>query len=194
MLKLKKRDATKELKKVLIYGMDGSGKSTFAENYCEKHNLNPVCIDIDDTNFTNVPIVDLDLSTDIKTYRNISKTIKEICNTEYDTIIIDGVSSLLELLTSEAKGMKAYKDRADRFNKILRDLMKSQRNLIFIGQADMKVLYSDDAQSPKPIIKINSIVNEKYLTYQENNIYKAKVEKLRGMEKPAHDIAVGRGA
>ena len=40
------------LKKVLIYGEDGSGKSTFAEQYCTKNKLKAVCIDVEQTNFT----------------------------------------------------------------------------------------------------------------------------------------------
>lgn len=181
MLKLKNRE--NDLKKVLIYGLDGTGKSTFAESYCKEHNLNPIVIDIDNTNYTGLDIVDLDLSNDIKTYRNICRTIKEIQGSHYDTIILDGVSSLLELLTSKAKGMKAYKDRADRFSEILTGLTSSGKNLIFIGQADCEVIYNDEFQSPKPIIKINSIVNEKYYCYIEGRKYLSKTMKYRGVKE-----------
>ncbi len=58
-LRFKDRQKEPSLKKVLIYGMDGSGKSTLAEKYCQQNGLTPVCIDIDDTNYTHVPIVEI---------------------------------------------------------------------------------------------------------------------------------------
>ena len=47
-----------DLKKVLIYGLDGSGKSTFAEQYCNDNNLNAIVIDVDDTNYTDLSDTD----------------------------------------------------------------------------------------------------------------------------------------
>lgn len=178
-MQLKKRG--NEPKKVLIYGLDGSGKSTFGRDYCKEHGLKPIVIDIDDTNYTDIDIVAIDLGNDIKAYQGIKNTIKEISNSDdYDTIILDGVTSLLELLTSKAKGMKAYKDRADRWSSILQSLINSKKNIIFIGQLDMEVIFNDEYQSPKPIIKVNSIVNEKYKTIKEGNNFTSKLEKYRG--------------
>ena len=159
-LRLKNRAKEPNLKKVLIYGMDGSGKSTFAEQYCNEHGLNPICIDIDDTNYTNVPIVEINLTTDLTTYNSIKETIKEITKSEYDTIILDGVTSLLEMLTSKAKGMAAYSDRSKRWNDILRNLVSSKKNLIFIGQIDMRLVFNDDSQSSKAVIKVNSMQSQ----------------------------------
>lgn len=182
VLKFKQRGVN-DLKKVLVYGADGSGKSTFAENYCNENNLSPVVIDIDDTNYTNLPIVDLDLSSDMVAFRGIIKTIKEISKTSnFDTIILDGVTSLLEILTSKAKGIKRYADRAERFNAILNELLSSGKNIIFIGQIDMKVIHNEEFQSPKPIVKINSIVNEKYLCSKEKNNFTYETEKYRVCE------------
>lgn len=182
-LKLKKRNQDTNLKKVLIYGNDGSGKSTFAEHYCMEHGLNPVVIDIDDTNYTNLPILDLDLGSDIKTYNNVKAAILEISKTGYDTIILDGVTSLLEMLVSKSKGLKKYSDRAERFQDILRTLMASKKHLIFIGQADMEVIYTEEFQSNKMIIKANSIVNEKYLTLKtDKGGFTHKVMKFRTVE------------
>ena len=183
---LKFKDRTKEpsLKKVLIYGMDGSGKSTFAETYCREHNLKPVCIDIDDTNYTNVPIVEISLATDLTTYNSIKEVIKEISKSkEFDTIILDGVTSLLELLTSKAKGMAAYSDRSKRWNDILRALLVSKKNLIFVGQIDMELIFTPDSQSSKAVIKVNSMVNEKYYTYiDDKGNYLHEVKKFRTLE------------
>ena len=186
VLKFKQRGVN-DLKKVLVYGADGSGKSTFAENYCNENNLSPVVIDIDDTNYTNLPIVDLDLSSDMVAFRGIIKTIKEISKTSnFDTIILDGVTSLLEILTSKAKGIKRYADRAERFNAILNELLSSGKNIIFIGQIDMKVIHNEEFQSPKPIVKINSIVNEKYLCSKEKNNFTYETEKYRVCENKNH--------
>lgn len=184
VLKLKNRSTETNLKKVLIYGMDGSGKSTFAEQYCNEHGLNPICIDIDDTNYTNVPIVEINLTTDLTTYNSIKETIKEITKSEYDTIILDGVTSLLEMLTSKAKGMAAYSDRSKRWNDILRNLVSSKKNLIFIGQIDMRLVFNDDSQSSKAVIKVNSMVNEKYYTYiDDKGQYCHDVKKFRTLEQ-----------
>ena len=169
------------LKKVLIYGKDGTGKSTFAAEYCKNNGLNPVVIDIEDTNFTGLPIVDINFSAnDKKIYENIIDVIDEIGKERaFDTIIIDGVSSLLELLVSKAKGMKKWSDRAERFQDILVHLNATRKNLIYIGQIDMTVVYTDEYQSSKQVIKINSLVNEKYLCYKKKTGYSVKQVKER---------------
>lgn len=183
-LRFKNRAKEPNLKKVLVYGMDGSGKSTFAEQYCRDNGLNPVCIDIDDTNYTNVPIVEINLTTDLTTYNSIKETIKEITKSEFDTIILDGVTSLLELLTSKAKGMAAYSDRSKRWNDILRALLISKKNLIFVGQIDMELIFTPDAQSSKAVIKVNSMVNEKYYCYiDDKGQYLHDVKKFRTLEQ-----------
>ena len=95
-LTFKKRGADNK-KKVLIYGQDGSGKSTYAEKYCNDHGLNPVVLDIEDTNYTDLPMLnEFDLSTDVKAYRFMKQVLDEIEQTEFDTIIIDGIDSLIE--------------------------------------------------------------------------------------------------
>lgn len=183
-LRFKNRAKEPNLKKVLVYGMDGSGKSTFAEQYCRDNGLNPVCIDIDDTNYTNVPIVEINLTTDLTTYNSIKETIKEITKSEFDTIILDGVTSLLELLTSKSKGMAAYSDRSKRWNDILRALLISRKNIIFVGQIDMELIFTPDAQSSKAVIKVNSMVNEKYYCYiDEKGQYLHEVKKFRTLEQ-----------
>jgi adenosyl cobinamide kinase/adenosyl cobinamide phosphate guanylyltransferase len=168
-------------KKVLIYGNDGTGKSTYAEQYCKENNLNAVCIDIDDTNYTSIPLVEIDTRTDLTTFNSICQVIELITQDDrFDTIIIDGVTSLIEMLVSKANGLKKYSDRSERFTKILRLIISSGKNIIWIGQADMKVIYNDDHQSNKIVIKINSIVNEKYHCYiAKNGSYEVETEKIR---------------
>lgn len=184
VLRFKQRGVT-DLKKVVVYGNDGTGKSTFAANYCRQHGLNPVVIDIDDTNYTNLPILDLDFGSDNKTYETLKKAIADINKSDFDTIIVDGATSMLEMLTSKAKGMKKYSDRAERFQDILRALQSSGKHLIFVGQADMEVIYNDDFQSSKMVIKLNSIANEKYLCYKKKDGFSSKCVKYRTLEAPS---------
>ena len=181
---LKFKDRTNPLRKVMIYGKDGTGKSTFAAQYCRKHNLTPVVIDIDDTNYTDLPILELNFRNDRATFKSIELAIKDITDIEtFDTIILDGVTSLLEMLVSDARGMAKYSDRASRFQKILQALLSSGKNLIFIGQADMEVIFTEEFQSSKMVIKVNSIVNEKYLCeIDEKGNFTTTVMKFRTME------------
>ena len=47
----------------------------------------------------------------------------------------------------------------------------------------MKVIYSEDHQSNKSVIKVNSIVNEKYYCYfDEHGKFKVATEKFRRVE------------
>jgi len=169
-------------KKVLIYGNDGTGKSTYAEQYCKDNGLTAVCIDIDDTNFTSIPLVEIDTRTDLTTFNSICQVIDLISEDDrFDTIIVDGVTSLIEMLVSKANGLKKYSDRSERFTKILRKIQASGKNIIWIGQADMKVIYNDEHQSNKIVIKINSIVNEKYHCLINKGKYEVETEKIRRM-------------
>ena len=177
-----KTRGVKNKKKVLIYGNDGTGKSTYAETYCKDNDLKAVCIDIDDTNFTSIPLVEIDTRTDITTFNSICQVIDLISEDDrFDTIIVDGVTSLIEMLVSKANGLKKYSDRSERFTKILRKIQASGKNIIWIGQADMKVIYNDEHQSNKIIIKINSIVNEKYHCLINKGKYEVETEKIRRM-------------
>lgn len=171
-------------KRIMVYGNDGTGKSTFAEVYCKEHNLKAVCIDVDDTNYTSIPLVEIDTRTDLTTFNSICNVIDLITDDErFDTIIIDGVTSLIEMLVSKANGLKKYSDRSERFTKILRKIQASGKNVIWIGQADMKVIYNDEHQSNKIVIKINSIVNEKYYCYiTDKGEYKVETEKFRSID------------
>lgn len=184
MLKFKDRKENPR-KKILVYGLDGTGKSTFAHKYCEENGLKPVVIDIDDTNFTPAPILDLNLGSDITTYKNLKDAIEEIGKSDdFDTIILDGVTSLLEMLVSKSKGLSAYSDRSKRWNDILFKLDNTRKNIIFIGQIDMEMMFNEDYQPSKAVIKVNSLVNEKYKCFiDEKGNYTYEVKKMRTIEE-----------
>ena len=95
---------------------------------------------------------------------------------DFDTVIIDGVSSLLNLLVSDSKGIKMYGDRTVALNKILNELAKSKLNFILIGQIDLE---TDKDEISSAVVNINSIVNEKYLCFIEKGQYLSEVKKLR---------------
>ena len=153
-------------RKVLIYGDDGSGKSTYAERYCKEHNLNPVVLDLEDTNYTDLPMLsEFDLTTDVKAYRFMNSVLAEISeNEEFDTIIIDGVDSLIEAFISNANGLKCYADRSKTFIRFTKDCLKTGKNLIFVGQSPVDLDYykGSDAKPNSCIVKLNAMVNEKY--------------------------------
>ena len=172
-------------KKILVYGLDGTGKSTFAFKYCERNGLTPVVIDVDDTNFTPAPILDLNFGSDIATYKTLKDAIEEIGKSDdFDTIILDGVTSLLEMLVSKSKGLSAYSDRSKRWNDILFKLDNTRKNIIFIGQIDMEMMFNEDYQPSKAVIKVNSLVNEKYKCFiDEKGNYTYEVKKLRTLDE-----------
>lgn len=185
VLHFEKRTRENTLKKVLIYGYDGTGKSTFAEKYCKENGLKPVVIDVDDTNFTSLPIVTLrGCNNSIQTTRKMLELIKEVSNdTNFDTIIIDGVSSLFELLVGNGKGLSKYSERSENGMRIFRELNNSGLHVIFIGQADMEVIVNEDNAKPnKLILKVNSMVNEKYLCQKIGNTFNVEVMKKRTVE------------
>ena len=174
----KKRGADNK-RKVLIYGQDGSGKSTYAEKYCSEHGLNPVVLDIEDTNYTDLPMLnEFDLSTDVKSYRFMKKVLEEITETEFDTIIIDGVDSLIESFISNANGLKCYADRSKTFLRFVKDCLNTGRNLIFVGQSPVDLDYykGTDKKPNSCIIKLNAMVNEKY---RIGDKYKVETVKYR---------------
>jgi hypothetical protein len=80
--------------------------------------------------------------------------------------------------------MAAYSDRSKRWNDILRALLISRKNIIFVGQIDMELIFTPDAQSSKAVIKVNSMVNEKYYTYiDDKGQYLHDVKKFRTLEQ-----------
>ena len=181
-ISFKKRGADNK-RKVLIYGQDGSGKSTYAEKYCMDHNLTPVVLDIEDTNYTNLPMLtEFDLSTDVKAYRFMKSVLDEIAEMDCDTIIIDGVDSLIESFISNANGLKCYADRSKTFIRFTKDCLKTGKNLIFVGQSPVDLDYykGTDTKPNSCIVKLNAMVNEKY---RVGDKYKVETVKYRAYKR-----------
>lgn len=170
-------------RKVLIYGKDGSGKSTYAEKYCMDHNLNPVVLDIEDTNYTSLPMLsEFDLSTDVKAYRFMKQVLDEIAVSDYDTIIIDGVDSLIESFISNANGLKCYADRSKTFIRFTKDCLNTGKNLIFVGQSPVDLDYYNgtDTKPNSCIVKLNAMVNEKYRVGEKFKVETVKYRVFEG--------------
>ena len=178
-----KKRGSDDLKKVLVLGNDGSGKSTFAEQYCKENNLNAVVLDVEDTNYTDLPMLtEFDLSSDKTAYRYFKRVLNEIEKMDdIDTIIVDGIDAVIESFISDANGLKAFSDRSKTFLKFIKDCMKTNKNLIFIGQSPVDLdWYKGDENPNKCIIKINAIVNEKYRCIKtEKGEYTYEVVKFR---------------
>lgn len=177
----KKRNDEPSLKKVLIGGRDGSGKSTFAYNYCRENDLREVVIDIEDTNFTDSPLInDLDIGNDRKALKNIEMVLNEISKTDYNCLVLDGVDVFIESLISNAPGLKAYSDRSKNFSKFVKILRKSGLHFILIGQAPILLDWYDgtDENANKPIVRCNAMVNEVYKCVKDGN-GKFEVETLK---------------
>ena len=168
-----KRKDNNNVKKILIVGEDKTGKSSFAESYCQKNNLNAVVLDFLDTNYTKMDLVtDIPQDNSIKLFRFMRKFIKEFEDSEYTALIIDGVDTLSDGLISDANGLAKYSDRGVAFNKIIRLLKKTNKSVIFIGQTNFDMDFYQNEEAPnRPVILTNAFVNEKYRCKKVNNEY-----------------------
>lgn len=169
---IKKRKYIRSLKKVLIVGDTKTGKSTFAERYCEENNFKAVVCDFEDTNYTNMDIVvDFDLSNDRKLFRSLHKFIKEVGASDYDTIVLDGIDAVIEGFISDANGLKAYADRSKTFARFIHDLDNSGLNIIFISQMPGYLPYYDgsDEKPNKCIVRLNARVNTVFVCRKDEN-------------------------
>lgn len=169
-MNITKRKDIKSLKKVLIVGETKHGKSTFAEKYCKDNGLNAVVCDFENTNFSNMDIVlDFDLSNDVKLFRSLKKFIKEVVDSDYDTIVLDGIDSVIEGFISNASGLKAYADRSKTFARLINELDNSGLNVIFIGQSPADIdYYKDSEEKPnKCIVRLNARVNTVFRCHKD---------------------------
>lgn len=170
-MNISKRKDIKSLKKVLVVGETKHGKSTFVEEYCKENGLNAVVCDFENTNFTDMDlIVDFDLSNDRKLFRSLHKLIKEVEASDYDTIVLDGIDSVIEGFISDANGLKAYADRSKTFARLMNDLDNSKLNLVYISQMPGYLdYYKNSEENPnKCIVRLNARVNTVFVCRKDD--------------------------
>lgn len=148
--------------KTMFYGIDGGGKSTGAQIYCESRGLKPVVIDFDYTNHTGLPRLKCDWDSDRDVINGVISIIKDVeTDSRFDTLIIDGVGTFNNLLLPKGKeSQRTYLVRTQNFKKIWKVLLHAKINVIFIGQKDMIV--TEENESSKFAELINNMVNYKF--------------------------------
>ena len=169
-MNIKKRKDGNNLEKILIFGEDGTFKSTFAEKYCIKKGLKPIVFDFDKTNWSNLDIIDeFDLSNDRRANKSINEAINMVSKLDYDTWIFDGITTVIESFIGQGGGMSAYSSRSKLFYKLVHTLQNSGKNIIFIGQIDADLdWYKEDESPSKVIIRLNAICNTKFKCEKNN--------------------------
>lgn len=185
------QDKNKRPDMVLIYGNPGTGKTTSAEKYCKMKGYKPIVLDVNNTNHTSMPNLDIDWN---KNHIVILKTLKHwipiIAKSEYDTIVIEDTGRLIDgkltpVKANEKNKFAKWEVRASAMAQILDCLVKSGLNIIFIGQSDMIIKdhenKDDNETYSKPVVEINSLVNWAYYTYKPNELtFEWKCTKYRG--------------
>lgn len=149
--------------KTILYGIDGSGKSTGAKLYCKSRGLNPVVIDFDYTNHTGLPRLQCDWDTDREVITGVIEIIHDVeKDPHYDTLIIDGVGTFNNLLLPKGgkESQRTYLIRTQNFKKIWKELLHANIHVIFIGQKDMIV--TEENESSKFAEMINNMVDYKF--------------------------------
>lgn len=169
VLKFKDRNSPKNKIRVHVCGLTGHGKSTFAEEYCKQVGLNPIVIDIDDTNYSTPANPDVYfIGNDRQVFEKICKLIDEINRTDYNTIIYDGFDSSMEKITPKMKERNPFwhlNVRKQRCEIIMNKLLNSGKHLIFIGQLDSKIVDNPEEKPSYPIKTMNNCVNVSYFCY-----------------------------
>ena len=185
MVKIQKRNELPVLKKILVMGAPKSGKSTFVEQYCKDNSLNAVVIDIDDTNYTDMPLIrpnaglkDCKLvrdSFDDLIFDAVMDGISIAKKEGYDTIVIDGWTLFMSDMEGEAVGWEKINKKNSKLRMTLKKLRLSGMNIIIIGQSDMKIVVdkeTNEIKSNKAVLDINSFVNEVYECTCSNGVYR----------------------
>lgn len=85
---------------MVVYGVEGIGKTTFA---CDAPN--PIVIDIEGGS-SNIDITRIE-STELKNYQNVIEAMNQAAALDFDTIVIDSLSKLEELIWAETCNRKS---------------------------------------------------------------------------------------
>lgn len=200
MVKIQKRSELHVLKKVLVMGAPKSGKSTFVEQYCNDNGLNGVVIDIDDTNYTDMPLIrpyeglkDCKLvrdSFDDLIFDAVMDGISIAKKEGYDTIVLDGWTLFMSDMEGEAVGWEKINKKNSKLRMTLKKLRLSGMNVILIGQSDMKIVIDNETneiKSSKAVLDINSFVNEVYECSCSNGVYRVNTVAKRTLTDENND-------
>lgn len=173
VLSFKDRGSPKNKIRIHVCGLTGHGKSTFAEEYCKQAGLNPVVIDIDDTNYATPANPDVYfIGTAQQVFDKITRLIDEINKSDFDTIIYDGFDSSMEKITPKQKERNPFwhlNVRKQRCEIIMNKLLNSGKHLIFIGQLDSKIVDDPENKPGYPVKAMNNCVNASYFCYINKN-------------------------
>lgn len=165
---------------ILIHGNPGTGKTTSAWKHCQMKGWNPIVLDVNGTNFTPMPNLDIDFNKNhIMVLKQLKHWIPIIAKSDYDTIVIEDTGRLIDNKLTPVKGNEKNKFakwevRATAMSQLLDCLLKSKLNIIFIGQSDMIIKdhenKDDNETYSKPVVEINSIVNYAYYTFKPDPV------------------------
>ena len=187
------QDKSKRAEIILIHGNPGTGKTTSAYKHCLMKGYNPIVLDVNNTNHTPMPNLDIDFSKNhVYILSELKKWIPLLAKSEYDTIVIEDTGRLIDSKLTPTKANEKNKFakwevRATAMAQLIDCLIKSKMNIIFIGQSDMIIKdhesKDDNETYSKPVVEINSIVNWAYYTYKPDELtFKWTCTKYR--EKP----------
>ena len=97
---------------------------------------------------------------------------------DYDTIVIDGITSWIQMMTPKKDPF--YATRTSRFNDVMKELRNSRLNVILVGQVDTYVEDpGKEEKNNKMVVYLNGWVNEKYYCSKDKGKYSCVAEKRR---------------
>lgn len=174
------QDKGKRPEITLIYGNPGTGKTTSAEKHCKMLGYNPIVLDVNGTNHTSMPNLDIDFNKNhVIVLKQLLKWIPAIGESEFDTIVIEDTGRLIDKKLTPSKGSEKnrfakWEVRATAMNQLVDCLCKSGLNIIFLGQSDMIIKdyenKDDNETYSNPVVEVNSIVNWAYYTYKPSPV------------------------
>ena len=120
---------------ILIHGNPGTGKTSSAWKHCQMKGWNPIVLDVNGTNFTPMPNLDIDFNKNhIMVLKQLKHWIPIIAKSDYDTIVIEDTGRLIDNKLTPVKGNEKNKFakwevRANAMSQLIDCLLKSKLNI-----------------------------------------------------------------